>query len=143
MDLPDQMANGLDVNLIQRDGASVRFAMTALNASFAGALATDRQSIAGQWTQGGTATPLTLTRRAPGFQPAALLRPQTPVKPYPYREEEVAFDQTAHVRLAGTLTLPRRARGRFRRWCWWRVRARTRAMNRLWGTNFSWSSPTT
>jgi hypothetical protein len=107
MDSPDQMANGLDVNSIQRDGASVRFAMTALNASFAGALATDRQNIAGQWTQGGTATPLTLTRRAPGFQPAALLRPQTPVKPYPYREEEVAFDDAAHVRLAGTLTLPR------------------------------------
>ena len=34
-------------------------------------------------------------------------RPQTPVKPYPYREEEVAFDNAAgHAHLAGALTLP-------------------------------------
>jgi hypothetical protein len=34
-------------------------------------------------------------------------RPQTPVKPYPYREEDVAFDDgAARVKLAGTLTLP-------------------------------------
>lgn len=37
-------------------------------------------------------------------------RPQVPVKPYPYLEEEVAFDsRQPRVRLAGTLTLPRGA----------------------------------
>jgi len=34
-------------------------------------------------------------------------RPQNPVKPYPYREEEVAFDNpAAGIRLAATLTIP-------------------------------------
>jgi dienelactone hydrolase len=108
LDSPDQLVYGLAVDTVQRDGANVRFSLTAPVASFAGALVSGQQSLAGQWTQGGNATPLTFTRRAPGAQPAASLRPQTPAKPYPYREEEVAFDNAAaHVRLAGTLTLPR------------------------------------
>ncbi len=107
LDSPDQLVYGLAVNSIQRDNSSVHFALTAPPASFAGALSADQQSLAGQWTQGGHATPLTFTRRAPGARPAAALRPQTPVKPYPYREQAVAFDDAAsHVRLAGTLTLP-------------------------------------
>ena len=34
-------------------------------------------------------------------------RPQNPVKPYPYREEEVSYDnKTASITLAATLTIP-------------------------------------
>jgi alpha-beta hydrolase superfamily lysophospholipase len=107
LDSPDQLVYGLAVDSIQRDGASVHFALTAPLASFAGVWSADQQSLAGQWTQGGNAAPLRFTRRPPGAQPAASLRPQTPVKPYPYREQQVAFDNVAaHARLAGTLTLP-------------------------------------
>ena len=54
------------------------------------------------------ALPLVLTRRAAGQAEAVLKRPQTPVRPYPYREQEVAFDDAAaHVKLAGTMTLPK------------------------------------
>jgi hypothetical protein len=103
----DQMAYGLDVENLKRDGAAVGFEMTALKAAFTGRLAADGQSIAGQFTQGPSTLPLTLTRRAPGAEPAGMKRPQTPVKPYPYREEDVVFDDAAaHVKLAGTLTLP-------------------------------------
>jgi uncharacterized protein len=110
LDSIDQLVYGLAVNSIQRDGADVRFTLTAPLGSFAGTLASDQQGLAGHWTQGGNTTPLTFTRRAPGAKPAGSLRPQTPVKPYPYREEEVAFDNAAaHVRLAGTLTLPQGA----------------------------------
>lgn len=39
---------------------------------------------------------------------AVAQRPQEPTKPYPYREEEVAYEnKKAGVKLAGTLTLPR------------------------------------
>jgi hypothetical protein len=107
MDSPDQLSYGLDVQSLRRDGADVAFEMSALHAAYKGALAADGQSLAGQFTQGGGALPLTLTRRQPGAAPAALKRPQTPVKPYPYREEDVAFDDVAaHVKLAGTLTVP-------------------------------------
>jgi len=37
-----------------------------------------------------------------------LRRPQNPVKPYPYQEEEVRFEnRKAGIVLAGTLTLPK------------------------------------
>ena len=106
LDSTDQLAYGLSVASIHRDGDKVGFDMAGLHASFAGALSADGQSLVGQWTQG-QPLPLTFTRRAAGAAAAMPSRPQTPVKPYPYREEEVAFDDAAaHVKLAGTLTLP-------------------------------------
>jgi fermentation-respiration switch protein FrsA (DUF1100 family) len=107
LDSIDQMANGLDVTALHRDGAHVHFEMPVLKVVFDGALAADQQSIGGTFTQGGVPLPLTLTKRAPGAATPTVLRPQTPKKPYPYREEIVTFDDAAaHVTLAGTLTLP-------------------------------------
>src|SRR6185437_416445 len=64
------------------------------------------KAIDGTWAQGPATLPLTLK---PVKDPASLVvrRPQVPVKPYPYREEEVSYDnQRANIRLAGTLTVP-------------------------------------
>jgi len=55
----------------------------------------------GRWTQA-SPLPLILTKGPVPTQ----ARPQLPAKPYPYREEEVAFDSAPGVKLAGTLTLP-------------------------------------
>jgi dienelactone hydrolase len=51
---------------------------------------------------------MTFTHREMLAEPPALNRPQTPVEPFPYRAEDVAFDNPAFadVHLAGTLTLP-------------------------------------
>jgi hypothetical protein len=107
LDSPDQLAYSLGVTAIHHDGQAAGFEMAALGASFAGTLSADGQSLAGAWTQGGKTTPLTFARRAVGAAARKLIRPQTPVKPYPYREEQVTFeDASAHVNLAGTLTLP-------------------------------------
>ena len=63
---------------------------------------TDR--IQGTFVQGGLTLPLELAR-VDGE--VALSRPQEPKPPYPYRVEEVTFENTkAGVTLAGTLTLP-------------------------------------
>jgi pimeloyl-ACP methyl ester carboxylesterase len=60
-------------------------------------------SFTGKLTQYGMEFPMALTR---GEIPIAK-RPQEPVKPYPYREEQVVFkNEKAGIRLAGTLTLP-------------------------------------
>jgi len=92
---------------VAKDGPHVKLAMALIGATFDGALDPSGQTITGQWSQGGMNLPLTLSRRAAGQADALLKRPQTPVKPYPYAEEEVTFDDAAsHVRLAGTLTLP-------------------------------------
>jgi uncharacterized protein len=117
LDSLDQHANGLDVTALKRDGAGFSFAMPMLKADFAGKVAGDGQSIAGTFTQVGTPTPLTFTRRAVGASappgPPPPNRPQEPKPPFPYAAADVGFDGGASgVKLAGTLTLPPGA-GRF------------------------------
>jgi uncharacterized protein len=77
-----------------------------LKSSFAyeGKLQPDGNTIIGSWVQGGL-TPLELKRvdKIP-----ELNRPQTPMKPYPYTEEEVTYENSpANISIAGTLTIPK------------------------------------
>src|SRR5204863_342813 len=66
--------------------------------------------IAGTFKQAGLSFPMTLKRVAKAREAG---RPQTPKKPYPYEEIEVAYENKVHgIRLAGTLTVPR-SRGPF------------------------------
>jgi pimeloyl-ACP methyl ester carboxylesterase len=103
MDSPDQLAYGIPVTDLTRDGQKVAFGLKIAQASYAGVLSADGRSIAGTWTQGASA-PLTFTRQAEAS--AQLVRPQTPKPPFPYRAEEVSVPSAPGVRLAGTLTLP-------------------------------------
>jgi pimeloyl-ACP methyl ester carboxylesterase len=104
-DSPDQGANGLPVAHVTETGDEVDFDVAIAHAAYKSHLSTDGQQLVGMWTQGGFNGPLVLTR---GLAVAvAPRRPQTPVKPYPYRAEEVAYDNRVEpVHLAGTLTLP-------------------------------------
>jgi fermentation-respiration switch protein FrsA (DUF1100 family) len=91
---------------VTRDGASLKLELKAAGATFSGKIASDAKSISGTFTQGPNNVPLVLSP----VKDAAQLenrRPQNPVKPYPYREEEVSYDnKLQNVRLAATLTLP-------------------------------------
>ena len=61
-------------------------------------------TLTGTWTQLGRKYPLDLKKNA---APVTFNRPQEPVKPYPYKEEEVTFrNSVENFDLAGTLTLP-------------------------------------
>ncbi len=105
-DSPDQNAKGLPVSQVTRDGSSLKLEMKALNAEFTGKISDDRKTISGTFTQNGNSTPLVL---APLKEDAKLerVRPQNPVKPYPYREEEVGYENTVqNVHLAATFTIP-------------------------------------
>lgn len=65
----------------------------------------DTKHIEGIFTEGGTELPLNLKKGNPQF--ATAKRPQEPSKPYPYFEEEVAFEnKEAQIRLSGTFTRP-------------------------------------
>ena len=108
LDSIDQNALGAPVSAISREGPHVRLELKALAATFDGALEPGNQTIAGSWTQGSLSLPLKLQQRAAGAKQPTLNRPQTPQKPYPYAEEEVAFESAAgHARLAGSLTRPK------------------------------------
>ena len=106
MDSPDQGASGLPVSLVKRDGSTFTLEMKALGARFDGTISKDLSTIEGTFSQGGGSLPLVLGR---GTAAAAAppRRPQNPIKPYPYREEDITYEnQAAGIRLAATLTIP-------------------------------------
>lgn len=108
---PDQLANGLPVSDLARDGQAVSLATARGVAKFAGTLSEDGTTLAGTWTAPNQPDAMMTFTRATEEQIAARRnpsRPQTPKEPFPYRAEEVAFDNPAFpdVHLVGTLTLP-------------------------------------
>src|SRR5271165_695440 len=106
LDSLDQGMNGLATSSVTRNGTSLKIEANKLNGVFEGKIASDLSSIDGTWTQGGASTPLALK---PIKDEAALepKRPQNPVKPYPYYEEDVSYEnKVQNVTLAATLTIP-------------------------------------
>jgi len=103
-DSPDQGANGLPIAAVSQVGDRIALDIAIAHARYTGRLSTDGRTLDGAWIQGGADLPLVLTH---GGELGLPRRPQTPVKPYPYREEEVALDNAVgHAHLTGTLTLP-------------------------------------
>jgi fermentation-respiration switch protein FrsA (DUF1100 family) len=106
MDSPDQGVNGLPVNSITRTGAEFKFEMKSIGGSYDGTIGTDLGTISGTWSQMGKSWPLVL-KPMKSKSELELKRPQTPVKPYPYREEEVSYSNpAAKIQLVATLTIP-------------------------------------
>ena len=105
IDIPTQGAKGLplsDIHVVEEDGSlQVNFSIRGVpgNPTFDGQL--QDGAISGTFSQAGATFGFQLSReRVKG--PA---RPQEPKPPFPYKSEEVAF-QNGAVNLAGTLTLP-------------------------------------
>lgn len=104
IDSLDQGAKDIPFHQVTLEGDKVKLESKPLKAAFEGKLSENGQELVGQWKQAG-ALPLTLKRVE---RPDEIVRPQEPKKPYPYREEEVNFEnREANVKFAGTLTLPK------------------------------------
>lgn len=109
LDSPDQLANGVPVQNLARDGRKVSFTISANGVHYEGILSDDDRQLAGTWTVPNRPdAAVSFTRSQAIAERSPPRRPQTPQPPFPYRAEEVAFDNPAAngVRLAGTLTLP-------------------------------------
>ncbi|KKH92026.1 hypothetical protein EO95_00820 [Methanosarcina sp. 1.H.T.1A.1] len=105
MDSPDQGVNGIPVETVTYKDGDLRLEVKSVRGVFEGTLKEDGKTIEGEWKQVGSALPLVLSRID---EKPEIRREQDPVKPYPYDEEEVVYENTAAgVKLAGTLTLPR------------------------------------
>lgn len=84
------------------DGSNLGF-------KYKGSYMEHNQSIEGTFSEGVNEIVLKL-KRSDGHTDNTLRKQQEPVRPYPYKEEEVTFDnKEADVKLSGTLTLPEKA----------------------------------
>ena len=105
MDSPDQQSFGISIDEVTLTERTVKFTLKLIGGSFEGKLSEDGKSIEGKWSQGSLSLPLVLK---PGEKIGPPKRPQEPRPPFPYRAEEVVYENAAGgVKLAGTLTLPR------------------------------------
>jgi len=108
MDSPDQGMKGLPTTSVTRDGSTLKIEAKKLGGVFEGKISSDLSTIDGNWSQGGGTMPLVL-KRAKDQAELEPKRPQNPVKPYPYKEEEVSYDnKVQNVTLAATFTIPQR-----------------------------------
>lgn len=106
MDVPAQGARDLPVNKAEVKTDSIFLQVAMIAGRFEGKMINDT-TISGNWSQSGLNFPLTLNRTE---KVTELKRPQTPQPPFPYREEEVSYENTkAGIKLAGTLTIPENA----------------------------------
>ena len=107
MDSLDQGANGLPVTTITRNDSSLKFEMKGIGGSYDGTINKDLAGFDGTWKQGGKSFPLAFKRVKNASELEPPRRPQNPVKPYPYREEEVSYkNPAANIDLAATITIP-------------------------------------
>ena len=98
MDSPSQNAKGIPAEKTVSDDGTIKVKVGMIGATFEGKMA-DRE-IKGTFTQNGFPLPLTLKAGK-----LAVKRPQTPVPPFPYKEESVSFTNAGYT-FNGTLTLP-------------------------------------
>ncbi|HUI39234.1 MAG TPA: alpha/beta fold hydrolase [Candidatus Nitrosotalea sp.] len=107
MDSPDQNTKGIPLGSVTRKDSSLKIEIKSIGGGFEGTISQDRNTIDGTWTQLGRSSPLVLTRMKGDSVPEPR-RPQNPTKPYPYREEDVSYENKEQlgVTLAATLTIP-------------------------------------
>ncbi|MCE5252055.1 alpha/beta fold hydrolase [bacterium] len=101
----DQRDIGILADEFSFENGTARFVIKVADIVIEGPINEDDLSIDAQFTQGGNTIPLPLkiVEELP-----VIPKKQDPVKPYPYDEETVVFDNPAvGVKLAGTMTIPR------------------------------------
>lgn len=105
MDSPDQGAKGIPLDEVGFKDNALELKLKRLAIVVDGTRDKSGQAIKGHFKQGKQTLPITL-KRVTKVQEAR--RPQTPRKPYPYQEIEVAYENMkSGIHLAGALTLPR------------------------------------
>ena len=103
-DSPDQGTKDIPANLVEAVNDSILIEVPSIGGKYEGLLSAQSDSLHGNWKQGPYTIPLKMHRIE---KVKEVLRPQEPKPPFPYREEEVTFENKKDsVKFAGTLTLP-------------------------------------
>lgn len=110
MDSLDQGVNGMPIRAITFENGVLKLS-SGPNLNFEGTVNAAGTEINGHLKQGAMNMPLVFRKVDKIEGPR---RPQHPVRPFPYNEEDVTFEnQAAGVKIAGTLTWPRTGTGPF------------------------------
>jgi len=100
LDSPDQGAYGIKAEASVEMFSGLKVTIPSIGATFKGMMI--QESIVGTFAQMGNEFQLTLKK-----QSDILKRPQTPVAPFPYSQQEITFaNSEAGATFAGTLTVP-------------------------------------
>lgn len=103
MDSPDQHVSGIPVSSLTFENAELHLEVGNGTIVYNGVL--NKDSIKGTFQQSGLSLPLVLHKGT--VHKKALIRPQRPEPPFPYKSKTVSFvNEKAKIKLAGTLTLP-------------------------------------
>ena len=103
-DSPDQGAYGIPCNETRIKEDSLELLIKTINGGYRGKW-DGKNSISGYYFQSGKNFPMELSRSVD--TEVVLIRPQTPKPPYPYRSEEMEYDNTlTGIHYSGTLTYP-------------------------------------
>ena len=106
LSIPAQRVAGLKPQKTTFENGILQIDGTNLGIKYEGKFNTTSQQFEGKFSEGANTLPLNLKEGKLKLE-SKNNRPQEPVKPYPYYEEEVVFEnKEANVSLAGTLTLP-------------------------------------
>ena len=104
MDSPDQGAKGILTTTTSFENSILKITIANAKIEYEGTLGQDN-IIVGTFKQGGQSFPMNLSKEK--IEKEKLVRPQEPIKPFPYYSEDITFEnKKAGINLAGTLTLP-------------------------------------
>ncbi len=106
MDSPDQGAKDIPVTSTSFENSVLKIAIVNAKIEFEGTLGKDG-IITGTFKQNGQSFPMNLSKEK--IEKQKIVRPQEPIKPYSYYDEEITFEnKKAGIVLAGTLTMPKK-----------------------------------
>lgn len=104
LDSPDQGAKGIPTQSTVIKNDSITIQIPVIKGFFIGKIFYDEMKIDGKWNQGGMVLDL-VVKKVDKLE--KVKRPQEPKEPFPYKSEEVKFENKIDsVTLAGTLTMP-------------------------------------
>ena len=104
LDSPDQGAKGIPTESVTIKEDSILIKVPVIAGSYEGKIFTDSMKIDGKWKQGGMNLDLAVYKVD---KVEEVKRPQEPKEPFPYKVEEVTFENKTHkLTLAGTVTMP-------------------------------------
>lgn len=105
MDSPDQSAYGIKVDNVTATQDSLHFTVMAIAGNYHAVYNKDSLMLIGKWSQGAYSFPLNLKKTD---KVEEVKRPQLPIKPYPYNDEEVVFENKIDsIKLGGSFTFPK------------------------------------